>query len=156
MFKKRRLIPVAIAMVAVIAVSGVAFAYWTATGSGTGSATMATPATVTVTQVNTLSAMFPGDSAQTTQVTLHNPSTSQPVHVTNVSISDVTTDKTGCTVADFLPGVAVTPWGAGGTTIAALGTTATVNGPTIQFFNDPANNQDACKGAAVTVHYSVS
>jgi hypothetical protein len=154
--KNRRFIPVAIALVAVIAVSGVAYAYWTAGGTGTGTGSMAPAASVTVTQVNTLTGMFPGDAAQTTQVTVHNPSATQPVHVTTVSISNVTTDKTGCTVADFSVGAAVTPWTAAGTDIATGGTTATVAGPTIHFFNDTTRNQDACKGAAVTLTYLVS
>jgi hypothetical protein len=157
-FKKRRLIPVALAILVLVVGSGVAYAYWSAGGTGTGTGSMASPASATVNQVATptLAPMFPGDIAQATQVTVHNPSASQSVHVTTVSISNVTTDKTGCTVLDFLIGAAVTPWTAAGTDIAAGGTTATVTGPTIHFFNDTTRSQDACKGAVVTLTYSVS
>jgi hypothetical protein len=155
-FSKRRLIPVAAALLALVCASGVVYAYWTAGGSGSGYGTTAAGVTnLTVDQVApALTEMYPGDSAQTTHVTVTNGS-AQSVHVTTVSISNVTTDKTGCGAADFSVGAAVTPWGAGGTDIAAGVTTAAVAGPTIKF-NDRPVDQNACKGAAVTLTYSVS
>jgi hypothetical protein len=156
--KKRKIIPVAIALVAVIAVSGVAYAFWTSsgTGSGTGSVANGVSGLVVHQVAPALTAMYPGDVEQTTHVTIEN-GTTQSVHVTTVSLTSVTTLIAGCTDADFSRGVAVTPWGAGGTDIAAGATTTpAVAGPTIQFFNDPGRSQDACKGAAVTLHFSAS
>jgi hypothetical protein len=99
--------------------------------------------------------MYPGDPTQTTSVTIHNGS-AESVHVTTVSITDVTTDKgLNCDASNFTIGVPVTPWAPAGLDIAAGTTSAAAAGPTIHFKN-LGTNQDLCKGAAVTVHYSVS
>jgi hypothetical protein len=154
--KKRKLIAVAVAMVAVIAVSGVAYAFWTSSGNGTGSGSVANPTSdLTVTGAPLSTAMYPGAAAETTSVTIKNNATAS-VHVTTVSISSVTTsDETNCKGADnFTPGLPVTI--APASQNIAGSASVIVPGPTIQFFNDPVNNQDACKGVTVTVHYSVS
>ena len=155
---RRRAVSVAIAMVAILAFSGVAFAYWTAGGSGTGTATAGTgPAALTVVQTSSLTAMYPGDTAQTLSGNFNNPNAG-PVYVSTVtaSISSVT-KATGavagtCDATDF--------------TLANA--TATVNaevpsgtgkgawtGPTIKF-NDKGTNQDQCKGATVNLSYTAS
>lgn len=154
--KKRRLIPVAIALLALVTVSGVAFAYWTMTGSGTGTAAAGNVSALTVVQTTTLNPMYPGDSAQTISGNFNNPN-SGPVYVTTVTASIASVTKaTGapagtCDATDF--------------TLANA--TATVNaevpngtgkgawtGPSIHF-NDKATNQDACKGATVNLAYSI-
>jgi hypothetical protein len=153
---KRKVIPVAIALVAVIAVSGVAYAYWTAGGSGSGTGNVANPASdLTVTGAPLANDMYPGAAAETTSVTIKNNATAS-VHVTTVSISSVTTsDETHCKGADnFTRGLPVTIASASQNIAGSASVTAP--GPTIQFFNDSVNNQDACKGVVVTVHYSVS
>jgi hypothetical protein len=153
-FKKRRLIPVAFAVMAVVALSGVAYAFWTAGGSGTGGGTTAAGASDLTVSGAALTPMYPGAAAQTTSVTITNNSTAS-AHVTTVSISALSTNAgTSCTIADFTVGSAVT--------VPALsrdiasGNSVTVTGPTIQFFNDLTRNQDLCKGAIVTLTYSVS
>jgi hypothetical protein len=151
---KRKFIPVAIALVAVIAVSGVAYAYWTAGGSGGGTGSTAPGASVTVTQVApNLTAMYPGAAAQTTHVTITN-SSAQSVHVTTVSISAVTSSPVGCTLTDFTVVAATVP--ALTQDIGAGVTTASFNGPTIQFYNDPVKNQDYCKNVSLTLTFSAS
>jgi hypothetical protein len=156
-FKKRRLLPVALAILVLVVGSGVVYAYWTAGGGGGGSAKAAAGVSnLTVNQVATptLAPMYPGDLQQTTSVTITNPS-AQSVHVMTVSISGVTTgDETNCKgSANFLIGAPVT-LGTLGLDIATLGS-VTVPGPTIQF-NNLATNQDACKGVTVTLTYSVT
>src|SRR5215217_3549769 len=48
-----------------LAIAGAAFAYWTAGGSGTGSASAANAqSALTANQAGSLTAMYPGDSAQ--------------------------------------------------------------------------------------------
>ncbi len=57
--KKRRVLPVAIALMAVVALSGVAYAYWSSSGDGTGTAGVAADSmALTVEQTNKL-AMTP-------------------------------------------------------------------------------------------------
>jgi hypothetical protein len=153
--KKRKILPVAIALVAVIAVSGVAYAYWTSSGTGTGAGSTANGVSgLVVHQVApALTAMYPGDAEQTTHVTIEN-GTTQSVHVTTVSISGVTSNPAGCTLTDFTVTSATVP--ALSQDIAPGVTTATFNGPTIHFYNDLTKNQDYCKGVPLTLAFSVS
>jgi hypothetical protein len=154
----------AISIVAASAlVAGGAFAYWTSTGSGTGSA--ATTAGVNGNlgfATDALTAMYPGDSAQTFQVTVTNNELAggQNSYVAGVK-AHITTDKVGCTGADFL--LNGTPAPSTLATAAVLSWTPVDLAPqasqdtgnvTIQF-NNTASNQNACKSAAVTLNYSV-
>ena len=66
MFKINRRRGVVLGVIASLAIGGAAFAYWTAGGSGTGSGSAAGSQTgLTANQTTTLTAMYPGDSAQT-------------------------------------------------------------------------------------------
>ncbi len=74
-----------IAALAVIVGGGAAYAYWTAGGSGTGSATTsASTSNVTVVQTSTVTAMQPGDTAQTLSGNFNNPN-SGPAYVATVT-----------------------------------------------------------------------
>jgi hypothetical protein len=152
---RRRVVPVAIALVALLAFSGAALAYWTVTGAGTGTAQAAAgTSNITVVQTTVLTAMYPGDTAQTISGNFNNPNPG-PVYVTTVTASISSVAKAGgapsgtCDASDF-----------------TLTTTATVNaevpsgnakgawsGPTIKF-NDKGTIQDACKGATVNLSYT--
>jgi hypothetical protein len=151
-FKKRRLIPVALAILVLVVGSGVAYAYWTSTGSGAGTGTTAAGVTnLTATVATPLTAMYPGDTAQTISIDIHNPSTTETVHVTSVAASVTSTSNGGCTSADF------TVTGSPATVnqnIVALGD-ITVAGPQIQF-NNTAGNQDACKSVTVNLSFTIS
>lgn len=153
-FKKRRLLPAALALLVLVVGSGVAYAYWTASGSGTGSANAAA-GTVPVTAVQTtvLTPMFPGDVAQTISGNFTN-TNSGPVYIATVTASIGSVTKGG-----------VTAVGCDATDFTLASPTATVNasipvgtaqgawtGPTIQF-NNKATNQDACKGVTVNLNY---
>jgi hypothetical protein len=160
-FKKRRLIPVALAIVVLVVGSGVAYAFWTSGGSGSGSGSAASGVTVTVNQTGSaLKPMYPGDSPQTISGDFTN-ATGAPVLVTTVtaSIASVTPLVAGtCDASNFLLN-----------NLALTGPTATVNaqvpvgspettvtwtGITIQFYNKDTN-QDGCKGATVALGYSI-
>jgi len=146
---------------AAVLVGGVAFAYWTTSGSGsgTGSATAGVSNQLSFTQ-GALTAMYPGDSSQPLSVTVANTSTTESAYVSTVK-AYITTDKAGCTGADFKLGGSAAPSTAA--TAAALTWTATdlakggsaVATSTIQF-NNTGDNQDACKNATVTVNYVAS
>lgn len=151
---------VAVAAVALTG-TGVAYAYWTTSGSGsgTGSTTAGTVNQLTFSQ-NTLNAMYPGDSSQTLTVTVTNPS-GENAYVTGVA-AYITTNKPGCDGSNFLLGGAAAP----STKLTAAPLTWTAQDlakttghadatSTIQFNNKTGStdNQDACKGATVTLNY---
>jgi len=154
-FNKRRLLPVVLGMLTLILSSTVAYAYWTANGSGTGAGTAAaSTSNVTVVQTTVLTAMYPGDTAQTISGNFNNANTG-PVYISTVtaSISSVTKGgvlAVGCDSSDFtLAGNVMTvnasiPVGVGGAW----------TGATIQF-NNKATNQDACKGVTVNLGYAI-
>jgi hypothetical protein len=143
-----------------IATAGTAYAYWTTTGTGTGTGTTAAgnAAALTVTG-NVTDAMYPGDSAQTVTATVTN--TGTETYKVQALKAYVTTDKQGCTGADYLLNTAAAP--STDTAAVDLGLTAASlahNGTTTKTFtmqfNNTTSNQDACKGAAVTIHYLAS
>jgi hypothetical protein len=151
--KRRALLGVGLALIMATA----AFAYWTAGGSGSGTAEAGTTTGLTVNQTSTLTAMYPGDSAQTLSGTFDNPN-SGPIHVGTVTASISSVTKAGgapagtCDATDFtLASAAMTvnadvPAGTG---------TGSWSGATIRF-NNKATNQDACKGATVNLAYAIS
>ena len=139
-----------------VATAGTAFAYWTTTGSGSGTgATQAQSVSLSFTQTP-LNAMFPGDSSQPLTVAVKNTS-SQKEYVSGVK-AYVTTDKAGCTGADYLLNGAAAPVDAGSAvaltwTAADLGAGASANAVGTIQFNDTNANQNSCQGATVTVNY---
>lgn len=158
-FSLKKKVAVAAAAATLVGGVGVAFAYWTSTGSGTGSAsTTAGASNLSYTQA-ALNAMYPGDSAQPLVVTVKNENSTGSQYVLNVK-AYVTTDKAGCSGGDFkINGSAAPSVEASAVALAwtatdlAAGASAATSGDTIQFNNLTATNQDACKNAAVTVHY---
>ena len=104
-----------IAALAVVAGGGAAFAYWTAGGSGTGTAaTSASTSNVTVVQTSTVTAMQPGDTAQTLSGNFNNPNNG-PAYVGTVTAAIASVTKAGgapagtCDATDYtLAGAAMT------------------------------------------------
>jgi hypothetical protein len=151
---------------AVLSTSGVAFAYWSTSGSGSGAGSTSAgtanslsftqnPVGVADTSVD-LAPMFPGDTAQNLSVRVRNTS-SESAYVSTVK-AYITTDKSGCTGADFLLGGSPAPSTAAtaaGLTWSAqdLAAGAADNATSTVGFNNTGSLQDACKGAAVTLHY---
>jgi hypothetical protein len=150
-FRKRLVLPVAIALVAIIAVSGVAYAYWTANGSGNGSAAAA-PGTndVTVNQTSTITGLFPGAVARTLSGNFDNLNAG-PVYVASVTavVSSVTGNPGTCPLTDF----AVAGSAPVGATIPAGTSQGAWTGLTIQLV-ETGINQDGCKGATVHLTYT--
>jgi hypothetical protein len=147
------------ALVAVftLALAGTAFAFWSAGGSGSGSGSVANPGAqnVTVNQTSTVSNLVPGGPAGSLSGDFTNGNTNA-VKVTSVSITGHTVDAThlaaGCTADNFETGGTITvPNG----DVAASSTGGSWTGGTVALKNT-SSNQDACKGATVTVSYSAS
>jgi|SRR5947207_571366 len=134
---------------AVVALSATAaFAYWTTTGSGSGSATAGDSKTVTIVQTTTVSGLVPGGVAQPIDFKINNSlGTPQFVHAVTVKVDSV--DKAGCKIADFTvvqPNLIDKDLAAGDTTVSPSGASIKLE--------DTAENQDACKGAAVALTFT--
>ena len=158
MFKINKRRGLVLGVIASLAIGGAAVAYWTAGGSGTGSGTAAGSQTgLTANQTTTLTAMYPGDSAQTISGNFNNPN-SGPIHVGTVtaSISSVTkavgAPAGTCDATDFTLANAAMTVNAEVPVGSAQGA---FTGATIKF-NNKATNQDACKGATVNLAYAIS
>lgn len=147
--------------IATVGSFGVAFGWWstTANGEGSGDTTVGVTGTLTFT-TSSINAMYPGDAAQNFTVTVKNTHGSESVYVDEVNFW-VTTDKTGCDGDDFLFNGSPAPSSNDESTQLdwtdrdmAAGASYDTNVDTIQF-NNKSVDQDACKGAAVTLHYDV-
>lgn len=154
-FTKKKLSMV-LAVLGLAAISTAAYAYWTAGGSGTGSASAGTVVPITATQSTVLTAMYPGDTAQTISGKFNNTNPGS-VFVSTVTASIGTVTKaTGavgtCDASDFTLANAVmtvntdVPSGTG---------QAAFTGASVKF-NNKASNQDACKNATVVLNYAIA
>lgn len=157
MFTTNRRRAAMLGALAVLAV-GTAFAFWTIGGSGTGSAAAQNPsANLVVNQTTTLAAMYPGDSAQTISGNFNNTNTG-PVYAGTVtasiaSVTKATGAPTGtCDATDFTLANAAMIVNA---EVPAGSGQGAWTGATIKF-NNKATNQDACKGATVSLAYAIS
>ncbi len=139
--------------------AGAAFAYWTAGGSGTGTASTGGAQTALVAnQTGTLTAMYPGDTAQTISGNFDNPN-SGPSYVNTVTVSIASVTKAAaapagtCDATDYtLAGATMTvnnevPTGTG---------KGAFTGATLKFNDKATTNQDACKGATVNLAYAIA
>jgi hypothetical protein len=139
------------------AIAGIAFAFWTGGGSGTGTGAAANGVNdLTAKQTTVLSAMYPGDSAQTISGKFDNPN-SGPVYVSSVTVSidSVTSGGStavGCDATDFT--LANTTMNVNAQVPSGTGV-GSFTGATIKFNNKPSN-QDACKGVTVNLAYSIA
>ena len=108
-----------------------------------------------VNQVTVLTAMYPGDTAQTISGNFNNPNAGS-VYVTTVTASIASVTKagnpvTGCDATDFTLSPTVATVNA---EVASGNSQGAWSGPKIKF-NDKGTNQDACKGVTVNLGYSI-
>jgi hypothetical protein len=173
--KKRVSIPLAV--VGVLAIGGIAYAFWTTTGSGTATGTTGTNTALTITQDGAVTAMTPGSDPQPVNYTIHNGAdTATPQYVTTVTITKARVSYTnaagagtgitlldhpagmtalGCTTADFAVGPPDAvgldlPGGATAFTRDALTTYQGRLSGTVQMLNT-ALNQDGCKNTTINL-----
>lgn len=151
-YSKRTL---AAATVGAVAVSGVALAYWTSGGSGSGTATSGTVLPVTVKQTSTISGLAPGLTAVTLSGNFDNPN-SGPVYVGSVtatvaSVTQAAGAVGSCDASDYTLG-GTAPVNA---EVASGNAAGGWSGLSISF-NNKATNQDGCKGATISLAYTVS
>jgi hypothetical protein len=139
----------------ILALSGTAaFAYWTATGTGSGTATTAAASLdLTVTQTAFAgSSLVPGGTPQSVSGTIGNTNTfAVPVSSLAATVAvDSAHAASGCLASWY----SVTNLSAATTPVPANGNVA-FSGK-IQLVDQTTTNQDACKGATITLSYSAN
>jgi hypothetical protein len=144
MMKKRVVVGLSVAM---LAVAGAAFAYWTTTGSGTGSGTVASSNGTLVLHGTIAPGLTPGGS-EVVSYTADNTNTSslQVGTVKAVVSIDEAHATAGCKASDF----SVADTAENQTIPASTSGVALTNSGTIKM-TDSAENQDACKGATISL-----
>lgn len=145
--RRKRLIGLAITVLAV-AVAGGAYAYWSGSGSGSGSGTVGTSGSVTLTGT-VVGAPAPG-TAVPVSFTAANASDS-PIQVGSVQLVSVTPDAghAACETDDFsMANITQAHEVPAGATAEAL----PVDGSLV--YANTTVNQDACKGATLTLALS--
>ncbi|MDQ0663250.1 hypothetical protein QFZ35_001748 [Arthrobacter ulcerisalmonis] len=144
MTKKNKIAAVAISAALVAVGGGTAYAYWSTTGSGSGQAAAA-PGTQAVTiNVTVDQGVAPGGPAKTITYTATNPnSSSTPV---TLAAPVVTTSDAKCLPEWF---TATAPTGT--TSVAGKATAAALGTGSLTLTDEPAIDQNACKGALITV-----
>jgi hypothetical protein len=158
-FSKRK-VAATIAITAILVGGGgaAAIAYWSAGGTGAGTALTGTSTAISAVQTSTISGIAPGVAAQTLSGNFNNPGTS-PAWVTSVSAAVTSVSKavgapTGnCDATDYT--ISGSPMTVGAEIAAGTGKGAWT-GATIAFNDKPSTLQDACKGATVTITYTVN
>ncbi len=150
--KKRRILPVAIALVAIVALSGVAYAYWSSSGSGTGAATAGDSAAPHGHQTSTTHGPRSRWTAPTVVITVANPADfSQSFSAVAIA---VTTRRPAARTAAACRLVHLDP------TPARRQRPSSLAGPvrhcdvigTIRDDRLRDSNQDACKDASIHPH----
>jgi hypothetical protein len=139
---------IAVGVVALSLVTAGAYAYWTGGGDGSGSAGVGTNGAVTL--VATVDPDIAPGTARDVSFTAGN-ATASPIYVTTVHLDGVTVDSghAACETDDFsMADVDQDVQVAAGATIQAL-----PNGGSLVYANTGVD-QDACKGATLTLNLS--
>jgi hypothetical protein len=136
----------ALGVVGALALGGIAYAYFSSTGAGTGTATSGT-STPLVLHGTAATTLYPGTSSAVA-FTVDNASSGHQ-QLGTITLGSVTTDAghSACVMSDFtMPNVVANQDFATGN-----GQAVTLGG-TISWANN--GNQDACKGAPLTLHFT--
>lgn len=147
--KKRALL--AVSAVGVLAVAGVAFAYFTSTGSGTGTATVGSSSAV-VLHANVSSNLYPGGSSPVT-FTVDNPS-SGAQRVGTITLASISVDAGHSTCSKVVGGANpdFTMAAVAVNKVFASGNGQAVTPTGTLTMNDTGVSQDACQGATLTLN----
>ena len=131
-------------VIAALAITAVAVAYWTTTGSGSGTGSVkATNGTITLSGAID-NALAPGENSDVT-IKASNPGTSD-LYVTSTTLSAINAVAAGCPDGDFTTGAAVNQ----GVVVPAGAVDQVLpNKHNIAFANS-ASNQDACKSSSIS------
>ena len=146
-----------VATTAVVALGGVAaYAYWTTNGTGSGDKSVGTDSALTVVQTSAVSGLTPDGTTAALSGTFNNPNAG-PVSITAVTKSSITIDSGHATAGCLSTWFSVTGTDTAGLRAIPVGDgQGAWSGLTLHLDNVLATNQDACKGATVTVAYAVA
>lgn len=155
LFRRKRTVALA-SVLALLAVAGAAFAYFSSTGSGSATGTVGSSSGLTV-NGSLSGSLYPG-AATSISFTAVNPSPGQEylgtIHLNSVSVDS---NHTGCSTAWFtMPDVTadqdIPTSGSNGTphSVTATGLVSMSDG------NGVGSNQDACQGATITFGFTTS
>ncbi|MDQ0922326.1 hypothetical protein QF038_000834 [Pseudarthrobacter sp. W1I19] len=142
MTKKSKVAAVAVSAALLAAGGGAAYAYWSTTGSGSGQAAASSGTSPVTISVEFEQGLAPGGS-EDIRYSATNPNSSSTT--VGSLTTTVTTDKPACDVS-WITATAPT-----GTTSVAANSTAPLGTGTLSFTDSATANQDACKGATITV-----
>lgn len=142
---------VALGCVGVLAIGGAAFAYFTSSGSGTGAAEVGSASAVTL-HATVTSDLYPGSSSPVS-LTVDNPS-SGVQRVGTVTLASISVDPghASCStvIAGGNPDFTMAPVHVNEVISPGNGQSVAANGTLTM--NETGVNQDACQGAALTLH----
>jgi hypothetical protein len=147
LMKKRILV---LGVVAALAVAGIAIAYWTTTGSGEGSGSVAASNGTLTLHGTITNALTPGGSSPVAFTADNGGSSSLQVATVKAVVSiDDGHAKAGCNASDFtIADTAENQVIAAHSTGVALGKEGSIS------MADTSENQDACKGATISLALS--
>ena len=141
----KKLVAAGVGTALALALGGVALAYWTTTGAGTGSASNSSGGGAVTLHAIFAPGIAPGQE-KAVQYTADN-ANSYSTKVGALTVTDITADAahSTCVMADF-HATALTE-----NVTVAPGATGVEVGTGVLTFENTAANQDACKGAIVTI-----
>ncbi|MDP9885002.1 hypothetical protein J2W21_002520 [Sinomonas atrocyanea] len=140
----KRKAAIAVATVGLVGIGGTAaIAYWTTTGTGTGNAAASAGGQTVVLHASYAAGLTPG---QNTAVTYTADNANDSSTVVGALTATVATSDAKC-----LPAWFTVTADTSNTNVAAKSTGTRVGTGTLTFLDDAAN-QDACKGATITVN----
>jgi hypothetical protein len=140
----KRKAAIAVATVGLVGIGGTAaIAYWTTTGAGSGAATASAGGQTVVLHASYATGLTPG---QNTAVTYTADNANDSSTVVGALTANVTTSDAKC-----LPAWFTVTANTSNTTVGGKSTGTQVGTGTLTFLDDAAN-QDACKGATITVN----
>jgi hypothetical protein len=146
--KKKR--TAALAVVAVLALSGMAFAYWTTTGSGSGTGSVASSGGTLTLHGTIENELSPGASSAVAYTADNANGSSEQVGTVHAVVSiDEAHESAGCKASDFAIGDTLE-----GQVIAAHATGVALSHAGSISMVDSEENQDACQGATITLTLS--
>ena len=143
MTNRNKILAAAGALALVTGGGGAAFAYWTTTGSGTGEAANSKGGGTVLLHAKFDTGLAPGNTVNVAYTADNSSKTGTKV---GALAAYVTTSDAGCDVAWFKV-TSVTS----DSLVAANSTGTSVGSGTLEFLNSDAD-QEACKGATITVH----
>lgn len=145
----------ALGVVAALAVAVGAYAYWTANGTGSGTASVGTDSGVTIENVSISGNLYPGHDLAVSGDVLNN-SAQTPAQVDKVVADTSTSNPTGVSVDSAHSGCNTSDFTFGDVTVdTEIPESSNEPFSGTLAMADTGSNQDACKGATLTLHLKV-